>query len=182
MARRKVRTHSKQPHRATVLRTHSVDLSPLTALVGFSVRIAQLQVFAQFHRELWRRHHVHPGAYSVLVAIKANPGVQPGQLATVLAVKRPNMTKLLDALEQGGWIERGLQQSDGRGVSLFLTAEGEKKIARIAEMAMAMDLHATACFTKRERAQLIALLDKFTVHLRTLNERRSMTGAWVEHT
>jgi DNA-binding MarR family transcriptional regulator len=142
------------------------------ALVGFSVRIAQLQVFEQFHRELWRRHHVHPGAYSVLVAIKANPGVQPGLLATALAVKRPNMTKLLDTLERRGWIERHQQKSDGRGVTLFLTPTGEQKIAGIADEAMVMDLHATECLTERERDHLIELLKKFSVHLRELNEAR----------
>lgn len=173
MARRTARPQSKQSHGTTGLRAHSIDLSPLTTLVGFSVRIAQLQVFEQFHRELWRRHHVHPGAYSVLVAIKANPGVQPGVLATVLAVKRPNMTKLLDALERRGLIERRQQKTDGRGVALFLTPAGAQKISRIAEEAMAMDLHATECLTNRERAQLIELLKKFSVHLWGLNERRS---------
>ena len=167
MARAIKRQQSK--HAPGVLRAHSVDLSPLTALVGFSVRVAQLQVFEQFHRELWRSHHVHPGAYSVLVAIKANPGVQPGVLASVLAVKRPNMTKLLDALERRGWIQRHQQKTDGRGVALFLTSAGDQNISRIAEEAMAMDLRATECLSARQRAQLIALLEKFSVHLRSLN-------------
>lgn len=174
MTRRTIRPDRQQSQRAPSSRARSVDLSPLTALVGFSVRVAQLQVFEQFHRELWRRHHVHPGAYSVLVAIKANPGIQPGLLAGVLAVKRPNMTKLLDTLERRGWIKRQQQKTDGRGVTLFLTADGEQKISRVAEEAMAMDVDATACLTERERAQLITLLEKLSVHLRGLNERRSL--------
>lgn len=170
MARRTDIQKNKRQHGATALRAHSLDLSSLTALVGFSVRVAQLQVFEQFHRELWRRHHLHPGAYSVLVTIKANPGVQPGVLATVFAAKRPNMTKLLDGLERRGWIERHQQKSDGRGVALYLTTAGGQKVSRIAAEAMDMDLRATECFTERERAQLIALLEKYSVHLRGLND------------
>jgi DNA-binding MarR family transcriptional regulator len=149
----------------------TVDLSQLTALVGFCVRIAQLQVFEQFHRELWRRYRLHPGAYSALVAIKANPGVRPGALASALAVQRPNMTKLLDALERDGWLERRWLKGDGRSVSLFLTAEGDREITQAVDEAMAMDAHATACLTKQERRQLVALLEKVTGHLQALNER-----------
>jgi DNA-binding MarR family transcriptional regulator len=153
--------------------TAAVDLAPLTALVGFCVRITQLQVFEQFHRELWRRHRLHPGAYSALVAIKANPGVQPGALASALAVKRPNMTKLLDALEHDGWLERRWQKADGRTVALHLTKDGKKRISQIADEALAMDAYATACLTDRERRQLRALLEKVTTHLRRLNEEAS---------
>jgi DNA-binding MarR family transcriptional regulator len=168
--RRSSRARRGEAQPATV-HANSVDLSQLTALVGFCVRIAQLQVFEQFHRELWRRYRLHPGAYSALVAIKANPGVRPGALASALAVQRPNMTKLLDALERDGWLERHRLKGDGRSVSLFLTADGERKITRIADETMVMDAHATACLTGQERRQLVALLDKVTGHLRTLNER-----------
>ena len=158
------------------LQTNTVDLSQLTALVGFCVRIAQLQVFEQFHRELWRRYRLHPGAYSALVAIKTNPGVRPGALASALAVQRPNMSKLLDALEGDGWLERRWLEGDGRSVSLFLTPDGERKITRVADEAMAMDAHATACLTAPERRQLVALLEKVTGHLRASNERGPLFG------
>jgi DNA-binding MarR family transcriptional regulator len=167
---RSSRARRKQPQPAPAP-TNSVDLSQLTALVGFCVRIAQLQVFEQFHRELWRRYRLHPGAYSALVAIKTNPGARPGALASALVVQRPNMTKLLDALERDGWLERRRPKGDGRSVCLFLTPDGERKITRIADEAMAMDAHATACLTASERRQLVALLEKVTGHLRASNER-----------
>jgi DNA-binding MarR family transcriptional regulator len=153
----------------------SVDLSMLTGLFGFSIRIAQVHVFEHFHRQLWRRHHLHPGALAVLMAIRANPGVRPGALADALVVKRPNMTKLLDSLAQRRWIERGVQSSDGRGVSLVLTREGDRKLTRIIDEAFAMDQDLTASLTARERATVLTVLQKLTSHLQRTKDtpRRS---------
>lgn len=174
MPRTKTRNRSGRPRAATRRAREepagSIDLSSLTALVGFSVRIAQLRVFEQFHHELWRRHHVHPGAFSVLVAIRANPGARPGALASALMVKRPNMTRLIDDLEKSGLVQRRAQTSDGRGVTLALTREGERMIAQASEEAMRMDLQATRNLSASERAQLIVLLEKLSAQLRALNE------------
>jgi hypothetical protein len=109
MASRKTRRPSKQSSAAAVADT-SVNLRRswlwLDSRCG-----SQLQVFEQFHRELWRRHHVHPPIRSWSPSRRT--GVQPGLLATALAVKRPNMTKLLDTLERRGWIERHQQSQTG---------------------------------------------------------------------
>jgi DNA-binding MarR family transcriptional regulator len=143
-----------------------IDLSELTSLVGFAVRIAQLRVYDHFHRELWRRHHVHPGAYSALMLIQSNPGIRPGELAAALVIKRPNMTKLLDSLERRGWIERQTPQHDGRGVSVLLTSAGVRKVERFADDAASMDREATGGLSARERAALLRLLDKLSARLK----------------
>jgi DNA-binding MarR family transcriptional regulator len=59
---------------------------------------------------------------------------------------------------------------------LFLTPDGERKITRVADEAMAMDAHATACLTAPERRRLVALLEKVTGHLRASNERGPLFG------
>ena len=141
----------------------------LTRLVGFAVRIAQLQLYDRFHRELWRRHHVHPGAYSALMLIQGNPGVRPGELAAALVAKRPNMTKLLDSLERRGWIERRMPHHDARGVSLVLTRAGNRKVERFASDATRMDRKATGGLSSGERAALLRLLGKLS---RRLGESR----------
>jgi DNA-binding MarR family transcriptional regulator len=149
-----------------------IDLSALTSLVGFAVRIAQLHVYDHFHRELWRRHHVHPGAYSALMVIQSNPGIRPGELAAALVVKRPNMTKLLDSLERRGWIARQTPQHDGRGVSLLLTPVGTRKVERFASDAALMDREATDGLTGRERTALLRLLDKLSAGVKRAKGRK----------
>jgi DNA-binding MarR family transcriptional regulator len=149
-----------------------IDLSALTSLVGFAVRIAQLHVYDHFHRELWRRHHVHPGAYSALMVIQGNPGIRPGELAAALVVKRPNMTKLLDSLERRGWIARQTPQHDGRGVSLVLTPAGLRKVERFASDAALMDREATDGLSKRERTTLLGLLDKLSAGVKRAKGRK----------
>jgi len=140
--------------------TEPLDLSALRAILGFAVRMAQLRLYERFHRELWRRHHVHPGAFTALVAIGRNPGVRPGRLADALAVKRPNMTKLLDALSRRGWVERRGQAGDGRGVALYLTGAGERRMARVMAEVQAVDRESTAVLSRRERALALTLLNK----------------------
>jgi len=146
--------------RAKSPRPPALDLSSLRAMFGFTVRMAQLRLYERFHRQLWRRHHLHPGAFAALAAIGGNPGVSPGRLADALTVKRPNMTKLLDALARGGWIERRHQAGDGRGVALHLTGRGERRIARVMREVRAVDRASTAMLSRRERAVALALLDK----------------------
>jgi DNA-binding MarR family transcriptional regulator len=155
----------------------SIDLSLLTGLFGFSIRIAQVYVFEHFHRQLWRRHHLHPGALAVLIAVRENPGVRPGALADALVVKRPNMTKLLDSLAKRGWIERGVQSTDGRGVSLVLTRHGHRKLTRIIQEALAMDQDLTASLTARERETVLTLLQKLTSHLQRTREHPRRAAA-----
>jgi DNA-binding MarR family transcriptional regulator len=145
-------------------------MSALTQQVGFAVRIAQLQVYDRFHRELWRRHHVHPGAYSALILIQDNPGIRPGELAAALVIKRPNMTKLLDSLERRGWVERRLPHHDARGVSLVLTRAGSRKVERFARDATRMDRKATGGLSAGERAALLKLLEKLSRRLRESRE------------
>ncbi len=150
----------------------SIDLSALTSLVGFAVRIAQLHVYDHFHRELWRRHHVHPGAYSALMVIQSNPGIRPGELAAALVVKRPNMTKLLDSLERRGWLARQTPKHDGRGVSLVLTAAGMRKVERFASDAALMDRQATDGLSGRERTALLRLLEKLSAGVKRAKGRK----------
>jgi len=140
--------------------SNAPDLSVLAGQFGFAVRMAQLQVFERFHRRLWRRHRLHPGAFSVLVAVSRNPGIRPGALADALSIKRPNMTKLLDLLVRRGWIERRSEARDGRGVCLWVAPRAARKLARVIAEARANDVRSTAALSTRERAQLLKLLNK----------------------
>jgi DNA-binding MarR family transcriptional regulator len=164
--------HTRAPLAQIVRSVDPIDLSALTKLVGFAVRIAQLHVYDHFHRELWRRHHVHPGAYSALMVIQSNPGIRPGELATALVVKRPNMTKLLDSLERRGWIARQTPKHDGRGVSLVLTVAGTRKVERFASDAALMDREATDGLSGHERTMLLKLLEKLSAGVKRAKGRQ----------
>ena len=163
--------HARAPSARSKRSADLVDVTALTTLVGFAVRIAQLHVYDHFHRELWRRHHVHPGAYSALMVIQSNPGIRPGELAAALVVKRPNMTKLLDSLERRGWIERQTPKHDGRGVALVLTVAGTRKVERFASDAVLMDREATGGLSARERSVLLRLLEKLSAGVIRAKER-----------
>ena len=98
--------------------------------------------------------------------IQSNPGIRPGELASALVVKRPNMTKLLDSLERRGWIERQTPKHDARGVSLVLTLAGTRKVERFANDAALMDRQATGGLAPRERVALLKLLEKLSARVK----------------
>jgi DNA-binding MarR family transcriptional regulator len=138
----------------------SPDLSGLTCLVGFMVRIVQLRVFQKYYENSALIRDLTPGALSVLIAIRDNPGIRHGVLADLLVVRRPNMTKSIDSLTRSGLIERRASAADGRSIALFITPKGRRLLDRVTDLSLAHDENTTKVLTKAERAELLRLLRK----------------------
>ncbi|KAF0812973.1 Transcriptional repressor MprA [Andreprevotia sp. IGB-42] len=64
--------------------------------------------------------------YLALVIIKADAGtpIKPSALSVSLDATRTQVTRLLDGLEQAGWVQRQHSQADRRSLDLLLTDAG----------------------------------------------------------
>ena len=71
-----------------------------------------------------------PAEYSVLALIGANPGSNQTAIGDALGIKRANFVTLIDGLEDRQLTERREADGDRRSNALFLTAAGEKLVAR----------------------------------------------------
>lgn len=67
---------------------------------------------------------LHPGQDTVLTAISENEGLSLKDLALLLAVRPPTITKTIARLSAEGFVEKRPGASDSRQNHVFLTVEG----------------------------------------------------------
>lgn len=139
----------------------AVEFGVLAGLAGFMLRLAQVQVFEAFFRDL-AGERTTPGQIGILAAVECNPGIRQGVLANALRIKRSHMAKTIRLLERDGLIERLVPASDRRSVELRLAPKGSALMRRVLPKAVASDGAALARLTERERTSLLRLLAKLT--------------------
>lgn len=131
----------------------------LSESLGFLLRLAQLQSFAEFYHS-FAALDVRPGEFSVLMVLYENPGIRQGQLARALSIKRAHMTKMVRQMEEAGLIVRRVPEDDRRAMELRLTEAGA---CRIKALMPAFEDHETrdaVALTDLEEAELKRLLRK----------------------
>jgi DNA-binding MarR family transcriptional regulator len=137
----------------------TVSLGVLEDQAGFILRIAQLTAFDRFFA-LLGPSAVRISEVTVLIAIEQNPGIRQGEIADVLMIKWPNMTKLVRTLEDRGLVERHVPRHDRRSVVLRTTDKGREAIALAADAMYRADREALSMLDDAEHAQLLALSRK----------------------
>ena len=137
----------------------ALNISGLTDNLGFRIHILDLRMMKTLS-ERCAVHGLTPGAASVLMIIKQNPGVRHGELADALLIQRPNMTKLMKRLEAQGLIKRLPAQKDRRHVALGLTAKGQKAVAAARTEFTAHDVIVQQFFSQPERSAMSDLVQR----------------------
>ena len=90
--------------------------------------------------------------------IAANPLATQAEIAQALNIQRPNMVGLIGGLEARGLVARSVYEHDRRNHILELTPRGVALLEEAKRAVLALDRRATACWTDRERDQVVALL------------------------
>ncbi|MEN3792844.1 MarR family winged helix-turn-helix transcriptional regulator [Fulvimarina sp. MAC3] len=67
---------------------------------------------------------LHPGQDTVLTVISENEGITLKDLAVMLSVRPPTITKTIARLSAQGFVEKRLASADSRQSQAFLTVEG----------------------------------------------------------
>jgi DNA-binding MarR family transcriptional regulator len=101
--------------------------------------------------------------YGILFALRHRPGIDQISVARLLGLDRSTTGMVIRKLEQAGLIGRAVGARDRRRASLALTRAGERLLDRLAAPAQRAQARVLAAFTTAERAQFLALLDKFIV-------------------
>jgi DNA-binding MarR family transcriptional regulator len=99
--------------------------------------------------------------YGILLALKHRPGIDQISVARLLGLDRSTTGMVIRKLEQDGLIGRAVGARDRRRASLTLTRAGERMLDRLAAPAQRAQTRVLSAFTPAERAQFLALLDKF---------------------
>ncbi|HZU78899.1 MAG TPA: MarR family transcriptional regulator [Acidimicrobiales bacterium] len=100
-----------------------------------------------------------PSQISALATVGRLGNPTLGELAAAEQVQPPSMTRMVDALERAGMLERCLDPADGRIVRVGVTAEGRRTLQRIRSMRNAVLVRRLRRLSQDERARLADLVN-----------------------
>jgi len=104
---------------------------------------------------------VRPAQYSVLLIVEANPGRSQAAVGETLGIERARLARMLHELERRQWVTRRANGSDARSHSLYLTADGEKALARIKSLAEKHEARLVVYLGRKRHKQLMDALREF---------------------
>lgn len=133
----------------------------IDGLLGFHVRIAQLDLFAAF-AEAVGDPSLTPLLAGALYLIAENPGANQSDLAALLVADPSTMVRLIDQLVKRGWVVRETAEHDRRSTVPRLTPAGRAMIERLSPAVTASEARVAGALTEPERAQLLTLLQRLT--------------------
>jgi DNA-binding MarR family transcriptional regulator len=102
----------------------NVRLGQLTELIGFNLRVSQEASFRAFARRVGQKG-LRPGRFAAMMVIHNNPGISQSALSRAIARDKSSVTPLIQDLDRRGLVDRRPSLTDGRSVTLALTAAGE---------------------------------------------------------
>jgi DNA-binding MarR family transcriptional regulator len=103
------------------------------------------------------RSGITPTRLAALSALTRFPdGVRQGDLAELMNMSAPSMTRLVEILEEAGWIERRRDPEDQRCLLLVLSPVGVKTLETLRDESAGVLSEELADLTADERAALAA--------------------------
>ena len=114
---------------------------------------------------------VDRAAVPILRQLSDSEPLRPGDLAALLAVEAPHVTRQIQRLEATGYVERIPDPDDRRAHRIRLTPAGRQAVDRILDAARQLIWHALAEWSPQDREQLASLfhrmVDDFIAHAAT---------------
>jgi DNA-binding MarR family transcriptional regulator len=138
--------------------TDSVIADDVRGAIGAFLRIAAL--VETMSGELWQSHQLTLTQARLLRVIQERP-VAAGRLASKLGLSAASLTRVLERLEERGLLERQVDQTDRRRVTVCITAGGRDTVGGL-QFWMASPI--TAAIQKmgdEDRRQFTDMLDRF---------------------
>ena len=135
-----------------------LDDSALQHLLGYRLALAEAAARRVFQRHIGKAFELRPVEFTILLLVQANGCVSPKQLSQALGMPPPNVTVLIDRLEQRNCLQRERSPSDGRATILRLTPEGADLARRTRRVSLNMEGGLLAPLSMAERVTLARLL------------------------
>jgi len=127
----------------------------LTRLAG-EVR-TEISRLAYHRRTPATRSGITPTRLTALSALTRYPdGVRQGDLAELMNISAPSMTRLVEILDEAGWVERRRDPEDQRCLLIVLSPVGQKTLDTLRDESASQLSEELADLTPDERATLAA--------------------------
>jgi DNA-binding MarR family transcriptional regulator len=129
------------------------------ANVGFLLTDVATLYVAHFHRGA-RAVGMTPLQCRLLDTLSRNEGISQVRLAQLTDTDPMTVTRMLDSIQSGAWIERLPDPDDRRAHRLYLGSEAAPVLSRMWKITDRSCRQALAALTRREREQLVNLLER----------------------
>ena len=136
---------------------------------------------AKLHMHLMMRSladsGTHPGQLMCLRVLTVNDGAAQRDLADMLHVARPTVTKMLQGMEKSGLVERCADEVDQRLTRVYLTGAG-RSAAKEMSVVVADYVNATiATLPEADRRELARLLEELGASITLAMEKQQEAQA-----
>jgi len=133
----------------------------LESIYGYNLKRAYMVVSGAF-RDDPALESISPRLYTTLSLVAENPNTSQSTLAKALGIERSGMVKIVDNLEQRGWLERVPVVDDRRKYALNITPTGR---VQLVQFGLAIDAHEDKLlsdFSDDERKQFLSFLHRLS--------------------
>jgi DNA-binding MarR family transcriptional regulator len=134
-------------------------MSPLSGLVGYALRRAQLVITADFNHTL-ASLDLRPAQFAVLILIDQNPGTSQSGVCDALGIQKANFVATIAELVERGLVRRRKSETDARTYSLVLTSRGRVVLEDAAKLQSLHEARVIAQIGTEGRLQLLNLLER----------------------
>src|SRR5690606_1523732 len=135
---------------------------------------AAWQTVANKYNSIASQHGFTQAAGYILIHI-LKEGTAVSQIANFTGVKTTSLSRLLNNLENLGFIYREASAKDKRSVKVYLTSLGVKKRKLAKDVVRGFNDYLESQFTQQEKTQLIGMLEKVN-ELAANYKRHTATG------
>ncbi|GHF52517.1 MarR family winged helix-turn-helix transcriptional regulator [Seohaeicola zhoushanensis] len=142
-----------------------VEPEALTGSVSYRLRLLQIAAYKSFEKTI-TGFGAAPRYYGMLKLVQANPGIHQMRLAEAIFLDRSSLVPIIEILSREGWLERRDAKSDRRVKRIFLTDEGQDKLARLEAEVARHEAVITDGFTPAELDRLRGDLARIDANLR----------------
>src|SRR5512133_4092132 len=139
--------------------------NPAADSVGFMLSTLGHAISRRFIHAL-QPLELHPREFAVLRAVKASDGQSQQTLAERLRIPPSRMVAIVDELESRGLIERRPDPDDRRVRALYVTKRGQTLLQAPFNLLVQPEREISEGLSVKERAELLALLNRIAGHLR----------------
>ncbi|SPJ30839.1 MarR family winged helix-turn-helix transcriptional regulator [Falsiruegeria mediterranea] len=131
--------------------------NPIQDYLSYALAAAHRKMQASLSTRL-KQHGIQIEAWRILETLEAGHRLTMGQLAEVVLMNPPTLTKLVDRMVSDGLVHRQVAQADHRQVNVLPTALGKKRMLQIREEVQEQDIEFQSLLGKDEASKLIELL------------------------
>jgi len=126
-----------------------------------SILRTQSVLTVRFER-LFRRHGISSPQYNILRILRGHTGqgLPSLEIASQMISVVPDVTRLIDRLEQAGSVIRQRCDADRRVVHVRLTGAGRKLLAKLDQPIRDAEQASLGHMTRKELAEVVKLMDK----------------------